>query len=99
MKIKILNIYPDANDSTRGSVHILLEKYGLEIKNILYGISKKTKKFQIIMPYRKYMQDKKIMHVHHVLFQNRDKHKLFVKKVMESIKSHQAEQAKEDLKK
>lgn len=99
MKIKILNIYPDSTDSTRGSVHILLEKYGLEIKNILYGISKKTKKFRIIMPYRKYIEDKKIMHVHHVLFKNRDKHRLFIKKVIEAIQEKQGEQPKEDLKK
>lgn len=86
MKIKILNIYPDTTDPTRGTVHILLEKYGLEIKNILYGISKKTKKFQVIMPYKKYMkEDKKFIHVDDVFFGNPGKHKLFVKKVIEAI--------------
>lgn len=89
MKITVKNIYPCQEDISRGTAHIEVEidRFKIEIKNVLYGKRKKTKKMRVILPYRSYQkEDGKKEFVPIFTFSNRIIHKNFMAALLKTIK-------------
>lgn len=89
MKITVKNIYPDTKQESRGTAHIEVEldRFKIEIKNILYGKHGKKGNMKVILPYRSYeKEDGKMELVPTFTFSNRVIHKNFKKALLEAIK-------------
>ena len=89
MKITVKNLYPCEKEKHRGTAHVEVEidRFKIEIKNILYAKDKKRKKMKVLLPFRYYQkEDGKKEFVPTITFSNRIIHKNFVAALLQKIK-------------